>query len=87
MPWPASWLHDNHPVEAAALVEKLLPHADGPNLQDTGEMPQLLMDRADAAAAVPARRAESVGFYAEVADKYPKTRSRLRPCIWRATAH
>ena len=34
------------------MVEKLLPHADG---QD--EMPQLLMDRADAAAAIPARRA------------------------------
>ncbi len=59
---------DNHPAEAIAMVEKLLPHADG---QD--EMPQLLMDRADAAAALPARRAESVGFYAELANKYPKS--------------
>jgi TolA-binding protein len=66
-------VRDNHPSEAIAMVEKLLPHAQGQE-----EMPQLLMDRADAAAALGnqgdgARRADSVGFYAELANKYPKS--------------
>ncbi len=68
------FVRDNHPAEAIALVEKLLPHAQGlPNEQGEEEMPLLMMDRADAAAAIPARRAESVSLYAELANKYPKS--------------
>ncbi len=61
-------IRDNHPADAVALVEKLLPHAQGDE-----ETAALAMDRADAAAAIPARRAESIGFYAEVASKHPKS--------------
>jgi TolA-binding protein len=60
-------ISENHPADAIDMVEKLLPHAEGQE-----ETAALLMDRADAAAAIPARRAESIGFYAEVANKYPK---------------
>jgi len=55
------------PAEAAALVEKLLPHAEGRE-----GAAALAMDRADAVAAIPARRAESVALYAAVAGKFPK---------------
>ncbi len=66
-------IRDNHPADAIALVEKLLPHAQGQE-----ESAALLMDRADAAAALGnqgngALRAESIGFYADVANKYPKS--------------
>ena len=50
-----------------ALVEKLLPHAEGRE-----GAAALAMDRADAVAAIPARRAESVALYAAVAGKFPK---------------
>ena len=60
-------IRDNKPAEAAALVEKLLPHAEGRE-----GAAGLAMDRADAAAAIPARRAESVALYAAIADKFPK---------------
>ncbi len=60
-------MHDNHPAEALAMVEKLLPHAEGRD-----EAVDLAMDRADAIAAIPARRAESVALYAAVATKFPK---------------
>ena len=51
-------IRDKHPADAIALVEKLLPHA----ARARREAPLLLMDRADAAAAIPARRAESVAL-------------------------
>ena len=55
------------PAEAVALVEKLLPHAEGRE-----GAAALAMDRADAVAAIPARQAESVALYAAVAGKFPK---------------
>ena len=60
-------IRDKKPAEAVALVEKLLPHAEGRE-----GAAALAMDRADAVAAIPARRAESVALYAAVAGKFPK---------------
>ncbi len=60
-------IRDDKPAEAAALVEKLLPRAEGRE-----GAAALAMDRADASAAIPARRAESVALYAAVANKFPK---------------
>jgi cellulose synthase operon protein C len=61
-------IRDNHPEEALAFVDKLLPHAEG-----QGEAAALLaMDRADAVAAIPARRAESVALYADLAKRFPQ---------------
>ena len=60
-------IRDNKPTEAVVLVEKLLPHAEGRE-----EAAVLTMDRADAVAAIPARRAESVALYAVIAGKFPK---------------
>jgi cellulose synthase operon protein C len=60
-------IRDKNPAAAAALVEKLLPHAEG-----RAGAAALAMDRADAAAAIPTRRAESAALYAAVAEKYPK---------------
>ena len=64
---PRADLAIHKPAEAAALVEKLLPHSEGRE-----EAAALSMDRADAVAAVAARRGESVALYAAVADKFPK---------------
>jgi TolA-binding protein len=61
-------IRENHSADAIALVEKLLPHAQGQE-----ETAALLMDRADAAAAIAARRAESIGFYADLAKRYPQS--------------
>ena len=60
-------IRDKKPAEALALVEKLLPRAAGRE-----GAAALAMDRADAVAAIPARRAESVALYAAVASKFPK---------------
>jgi TolA-binding protein len=60
-------IRDNHPAAAAALVDKLLPHAEGRE-----GAAALAMDRADATAAIPARRAESIALYAAVASRFPK---------------
>jgi TolA-binding protein len=60
-------IRDNKPAEAIALVEKLLPLAEGRQ-----GAANLAMDRADAVAAIPARRAESVALYAAIAYKFPK---------------
>ncbi len=60
-------IRDNKPEEAVALVEKLLPRAEGRE-----GAAALFMDRADALAAIPARRAESVVLYAALASKFPK---------------
>jgi TolA-binding protein len=60
-------LKENRPAEALALVEKLMPLA--------GSGPQaapLALDRADAAAEIPARRGEAPALYAAVAKTYPK---------------
>ena len=62
-----SLIRDNKPAEALILVEKLLPHAEGRE-----GAAALAMDRADAMAAIPARRAESVALYEAVAGKFPK---------------
>ncbi len=60
-------IRDNKPAEAVALVEKLLPRAEGRE-----GAAALAMDRADAVAAIPARRAESVALYGAIAGKFPK---------------
>ena len=60
-------IRDKKPAEAVALIEKLLPHCEGRE-----GAAALAMDRADAMAAIPARRTESVALYAAVADKFPK---------------
>jgi TolA-binding protein len=60
-------IRDNKPAEAVALVEKLLPRAEGRE-----GAAALAMDRADAVAAIPARRAESIALYGAVAGKFPK---------------
>ena len=51
-------IRGNKPADAVALVEKLLPHAEGRE-----EAALLAMDRADAVAAISARRAEAVALY------------------------
>ncbi len=63
----AKLIEDKKAAEALALVEKLLPHAEGRE-----GAAALAMDRADAVAAIPARRAESVALYGAVAGKFPK---------------
>src|SRR5208282_3078965 len=63
----ARGLIDKKPAEAVALVEKLLPYAEGRE-----EAAALAMDRADAVAAIPARHAESIALYGAVANKFPK---------------
>jgi TolA-binding protein len=60
-------IREKKAAEAVALVEKLLPHAEGRE-----GAAALAMDRADAVAAIPARRAESVALYGAVAAKFPK---------------
>jgi len=64
-------VRDNHPAAAITLVEKLLPHAQGNDVK--AEKALLLMDRADAAAAIPARRADAIRYYAAVADQFPES--------------
>ncbi len=63
----ARGLIKDKPAEAVALAEKLLPRAEGRE-----GAAALAMDRADAVAAIPARKAESVALYAAVAGKFPK---------------
>jgi len=72
-------IRDKKPGEAYALIEKLLPHAEG---QEGAAA--LAMDRADAVAAIPARRKESVAFYAAVADKFPKDPHAPQALYWAA---
>ncbi|MGA2254069.1 MAG: tetratricopeptide repeat protein [Thermoguttaceae bacterium] len=70
-------IRDKKPAEAIALVEKLLPRIEGQEVAAA-----LAMDRADAAAAIPARRAESVALYASVANKFPKDPSAPQALYW-----
>ena len=57
-----SWLKDKNPAEALAVVEKVLPAAEGsPRRAD------LLMDQADALYDLPNRRGESAAIYAKLA--------------------
>ena len=61
-------IRDNHPAEAVALVEKLLPHAqDGQDGEE--EMPHWRWTGPTRRPAIPARRAESVGLYAAVGEQ------------------
>jgi cellulose synthase operon protein C len=63
----AKLITDGNAKEALALVEKLLPHAEGRE-----GAAALAMDRADAVAAIPGRQAESPALYYSVAGKFPK---------------
>jgi TolA-binding protein len=60
-------LKENRAGEALALVEKLLPLAG-----NGAQAAPLALDRADAAAEVPARRGEAAALYQAVAKRYPK---------------
>ncbi len=61
-----SWLKDKNPAEALAVVEKVLPAAEGsPRRAD------LLMDQADALYDLPNRRGESAAIYAKLAKNFP----------------
>lgn len=77
-PEAAHWLArtllgEKKPAEALAVVERALERrADQP--VGAGLLAaQLLMDRADAVAAIPQRRKESIGLYAAVASKAPES--------------
>ncbi len=61
-----SLLEQSKPAEALAVVDKAIPAADKSRF-----VPELLMDRADAVYEIPNRRAESIGIFAAVAQKYP----------------
>jgi cellulose synthase operon protein C len=63
----AKLVEDGKPKEALALIEKLLPLAE-----EREGAAALAMDKADAAAAIPARKADSPAMYAAVAGKFPK---------------
>ncbi len=61
--WTArSYLDEDRPQEALAVVEEVLPAAAG-----SDHAAVLMMDRADAVYEIPERRAEAAGLYAEVA--------------------
>jgi TolA-binding protein len=66
------WLARAHlqlkqPAEALAVVEKLLPQAEGSELKV-----DLALDKADALYDTPARRSESVPLFAAIAKDHPK---------------
>jgi len=72
-PEAAHWLartllREKKPAEALAVVERAL---DRPAKEPFAA--QLLMDRADAVAAIPERRKESIGLYAAVAAKHAQS--------------
>ena len=60
-------IRDKKPELALAMAEKLLPYSEGRE-----GAAALAMDRADAMADIPARRAESIAQYAAIAAKFPK---------------
>ena len=60
-------LKEGRPVDAIAVVEKLLP-----KLNDGPQKAQLLLDQADAIYEIAERRSESAALYAALAAKYPK---------------
>jgi cellulose synthase operon protein C len=62
-----SFLKDNQPAQAIAVVEKNLPRAAGGPWAV-----RLLLDRADAMHEIPERRSESAALYGELAAKYPR---------------
>ena len=66
--WTARCLiKENKAGEAAVLLDALLPKAAG-----NSWTPQLMLDQADAAYELPARRTAAVDLYAALAAKYPK---------------
>jgi len=60
-------LKQQKPTEALQVAEKALPEA-----KNSPWHAALLLDRADAAYEIPARRADAIGLYAEVAAQHPK---------------
>jgi TolA-binding protein len=70
-------LRDNKPAEALALVEKLIPRAEG---QEGAA--GLAMDRAEAAAAIPARRNEVLALYIGIVNKFPKDPAAPQALYW-----
>ncbi len=66
--WTArALLKENKPAEALKIVEGVLPKAE-----KSPQLPQLLMDQADAAYEIADRRGDSVAMYAAVAERFPK---------------
>lgn len=63
-----SWLKQQKPAEALAVVEKVLPTA-----AESPQRPQLLLDQADATYEISQRRNDSISLYAQLAAEYPKS--------------
>jgi TolA-binding protein len=62
-----SYLKDKQPMQALAVVEKVLGSAE-----KSEQLPLLRMDQADALYDLPDRRKESIAIYADVATRFPQ---------------